>query len=329
MMKLIKPYSVALYGAEQCTLYNRNEIDKWIDTSLQSSDFIPDSSQLILLQKALSLSECKVTSRVVILIPDHWLSVSNHVLDPLTPSSLLPLAALSYAVESTFSAPETVLFSFRKALLEDKRIQLTVFACSEEWRKQLSSPFQSKNVSCLIVPISLWQSTKPSLRSWSALSKYALSSYQPDYKKRQHMKRLWLCLLLFSVSIHCIAYGYFLSLEQRIHQSLTDRQVLLERQSAWASHQEPNDFVLSTLRLMQALPTSVRLVSFDGQNQQADFQLTLMQEEFEPLLARWQQRFPNWRWQVSELHQTSNDVLSPFESSKEVLDVFISVFESE
>ncbi|MEO9276024.1 hypothetical protein ABFY09_14400 [Marinomonas sp. 5E14-1] len=329
MMKLIKPYSVALYSADKCTFYDRNEIEKRIDTSLQSSDFIPDSSQLFAMQKTLFINDCKVKSRAVILVPDHWLSVSKHVLEPLTPSSLLPLAALSYAVESTFSAPETVLFSFRKALVEDKQIQLSVFACSAEWNKQLVSPFQSKNVSCLIVPISLWQSTKPSLRSWSALSKYALSSYQPDYKKSQQMKRLWLCLLLFSVSIHSIAYGYFLSLEQRIHQSLTERQSLLERQSAWASYQEPNDFVLSTLRLMQALPTSVRLVSFDGQNQQADFQLTLTQEEFEPLLISWQQRFPNWRWQVSELHQTSSDVLSLSESSKEVLDVFISVFESE
>lgn len=328
-MKLIKSYSLALYSAEQCTLYNKNEIDKQVDLSPQSSDFIPDALQLVAIQQSLALENWAAESRIVILVPDHWLSISNSILDSSTPPSLMPLAALTYAVESTFSTPEMVWFNYQKKRLEDNRIQLSVFACSEEWSKQLCSPFSSKNASCLIVPVSLWQNIKPRSRRWSTLSRHALSHYQPDHEKQRTCKRLWCCLLVLSVLVHSLAYGYFSSLEQRIHLLLTDRQSLLERQTAWATHQDSNDFVFSVLGLMQELPTSVRLVSFDGGSQQADFQLTLTQEEFAYLFSRWEQDFPHWHWQVFESFQAANSISLPVESNQEVLDVFVSVFEKK
>jgi hypothetical protein len=325
MMMLKALYSVALYTSDKCTLHNKVDGEKWVINSSQCDDSAPNPSQLTVIQKTLNANTFTDVSRVVILVPDTWLSVSQHHLDHLVPTSLLPLAALSYAAETTFSPPETLLFSYQQKVMDNKQTQLTVFACSEEWAKQLCVPFQSLNVSCLLMSMTQWRGLRSSSRSWSYLKKNALSTYQPDDEKRQKRKRLWFCFILLSLLIHGVAYGYFCLLQQDSHQAQAERQKILAVRSIWESSRESSEFAHSVLSLVQGLPMSVRLTLLEVEEKQASFQLTLSEHELEQILANWRKASPHWHWDVSKRSQHQ---ISPSEQYEEVLDVFISIVEN-
>ena len=324
-MKLTMSYLVALYSTQKCTLYDDIDVDKLVADSYQSPNLAPSFSQVASIQKTLSLNGTIAIPRVIILVPDSWISVSQHILDHLVPTPLLPLAALSYAVETTFSTPETLLFNYQEETTTSKQTQLTVFACSAEWAEQICLPFKSRKMSCLLMSVTQWKNLRS--RSWAYLAKNALSIYQPDYRKHQTRKRLWICLVLLSLLIHSLAYGYFSFLGQRLHQTILEKKNIVAIQSTWESSQESNRFATSVLTLIQGLPMSVRLTSFDAKDQSATFNLTLSKYEFERLLVNWQEAFPHWHWEVTEPPQVHSQ--SPSSAlNGEVIDVFISIVES-
>ncbi|MBD5772498.1 hypothetical protein [Marinomonas colpomeniae] len=300
-MKLMTGYSVAVYTAENCALYDLDELDEVVDYLDQSHCSLPDKAQLISIQKNFSTCHHPNTSNLMILIPDDWLSISQHKLDTSIPSALLPLASLSYAVETTFSTPEALLFSYQQEAIQPKQCQLTVFACSADWYEQLCLPFKELGASCLVMSIRQWKTLKLGNKSWSYLSKRALSVYQPDYEKRKKRKRLWICLVLLSALTHSVAYGYYLSLRKNTEQALVDRQSVLAEKALWVSAQNSSVFVESALTLVQALPPSVRLVSFNGEPDVVSFQLTLSWTDLNILLVNWRKQYPSWHWQIERL----------------------------
>jgi len=323
-MKLMPTYSVALYSAQKCLFFDSAETAELADCVPLNDGPLPDPEQLKLIQQTLSLERMSSASRMIVLVPDSWLCVSQHSIDHLIPFSLLPLAALSYAVETTFSPPEKVMFSYQQAILPGQHTQLTVFACSAEWAEQLCLPFQSCEKSCLLMSQGQWFDRQSRILSWSFCVQRALSLFQPDKAKRKKARRLWGVLLMLSVLIHGVASVYFLSLQQHSAQALIARQKILVAQSDWASAQESNTFSETILRLVQALPRSARLAYFDGGASLVSFKLTLPKLDFDLLLDNWKKQHPDWRWQI----ERQPYYLSSTMDQGEVVDVSISVFEN-
>jgi len=316
-------YAVVVYSADTCTFHNPNKANDWLDLLTSTNDPPPDLSRLTSIQQTLLLDRTPNSSRVLVLVPDSWLSVSKHLVDHVIPSSLLPLAALSYAVEATFAPPETLMFHYHQDVLSPKRVELTVFACSAEWAEQLCLPFQPLAKSCLLMSQSQWIGIQSSQRSWSHCSQQAVSFYLPDKEKKQKMRRLWRGLLVLSVSLHSAAAIYFFSLQGESNQALMNRQQRLISQSTWLSAQAFNGMAEPILTLIQALPDSVRLGRFSGEPQSAFFQLTLSTQELERLLGYWRKQYPHWQWDVEQQPHS----LSSMTTQEEVVDASIKVFQ--
>ncbi|WP_418138419.1 hypothetical protein AB8616_15835 [Marinomonas sp. RS-M-Aa-14] len=168
-MTLMSAYSVAIYSAENCTFHTPSESAKWLTSRALEDCVTIDSSHLVLIQQALSFDSIPTCSRIVVLIPDDWLSISQCSLEHSVPSSLLPLAALSHAVETSFLPPETLVFNYQCLEESVGDRQLRVFACAAEWAEQLCLPFQSTAKSCLLMSQSQWLGIPSHDRSWDSL----------------------------------------------------------------------------------------------------------------------------------------------------------------
>jgi len=324
-MKLMPTYSVAVYSAQKCLYFDSSETVRFADSMSVSDDTIPDSHQLKTIQQTLSLQSAPSTSRIIVLVPDNWLSVSQHRIDHPISSSLLPLAALSYAVETTFAPPESVMFSYIQEALPAKHTLLTVFACSNEWAQQLLEPFQSFAKSCYVIPQGQWVDKKSRANAWFLCAQRALSFYQPDKEKRKKARHLWGYLLLLSLLIHSFAAVYFWTLQQHSEKALLTYQQTRLVQSDWMMAQdEGNIFFESVLGLIQALPMSARLGQFDGSASFVSFEMVLPKQELGLLLGRWQKQRPDWRWEIEQ----SPHYLSLTMNQEEVVGVSVSVFEN-
>ena len=53
------------------------------------------------------------------------------------------------------------------------------------------------------------------------------------------------------------------------------------------------------------------------------FEMTLLEQDLDVLLSRWQQQYPDWRWEIVQQQSDSSLV----RAHKDVVDVSISVFE--
>jgi hypothetical protein len=324
MMKLMSDYSVAVYSAQECTFYGSSKAISSVDSSLSSHTSQPDSQQLNSLQQTLVFDQNLNFSRIIIVVPDAWLSVSRHRVDHLIPSSLRPLAALSYAVETTFSPPDTLMLSYQYEVLAAPQSELTVFACSSEWGEQLCLPFQRIAKACLLIPLSQWGAMPLRTRSWTSCSRRALSVFHPEKEKRLKARRLCRYLIVLSVLVNSLASVCFISLHQQSVQAQAARQQIQAIQSAWSSTYSTNKFSESMLSLLQALPMSARLAHFESENQRAHLQMTLPAPDLELLLEEWRQQNPDWRVDVEQQPHTLFSPMSP----KEVVDVSIDVFKS-
>ncbi|NLQ18546.1 hypothetical protein HGG82_13105 [Marinomonas sp. M1K-6] len=308
-MTLTPTYSVVLYRPENGTWYeSAHDAARSIDPHCIDPHNIDSLSSK--------------SSRLLVLVPDDCLSVSQHALDHVIPRSLLPLAALSYAVETTFSPPESVCFSYQQNVLSTTSAQLTVFACTKDWAEAVCLPFQAAATSCLLMPLSLWENRHTKARSWSYIAQHALSVYQPNQEKRKTALRLWGYLLLASLLIHAAALFYFMAWQQESVLALQERQRALADQMAWQDDQTANAFVASALEMVQGLPSSARLARFEGAASSVTFSVTLPEQALSLLLTAWRQQQPDWRWEVKrDLYHSPSGL-----NQEGVVDAHISVF---
>lgn len=324
-MKLMSDFSVAVYSAQECKFYSSSKTANLADLSAPRNAPLPDSQQLDAIHNSLKNDQEFACSRVIILVPDAWLSVSQHRVDHLIPSSLRPLAALSYAVETTFSPPDSLLFSYQYEALSAQQSQLAVYACSSGWAEQLSLPFLSISKTCLLMPIGQWEAISSRKRSWLSCSLRALSLYQPEKQKRLKTRRLCWCLVVSSLLLHSSASAYFFFLDQESKYAQAERQAIQATQSAWSSSHDSNEFSASVLGLIQALPMSARLGYFKSEDQRAFLKMTLPAKDLALLLVVWRKHNSDWRWEVE---QKPHHLASPL-AQKEVVDVSIKVFKSK
>lgn len=322
-MKLLSEYFLAVYSAKECNVFKSRDAANLADLSSLNNDPRPSLQELESIKQGLDIDQEDIASRVIILVPDAWLSVSQHRIDHQIPSALLPLAAMSYAVETTYSAPDAVLFSYQYKELSAQQSLLTVYACTNEWAEALCLPFESMGKTCLLMPVSQWTSIQSRKMSWHTCSEWALSKYNPEKEKRLKARRLCWSLVVFSLLLHIVASAYFFSLDQESTDMQLARKTIQESQSSWASNRHSDDFSSSILSLVQTLPTSARLGHFESKDQRAFLQMTLPATDFQLLLAEWRQKNPDWQWEVE---QKPHRIDVPATQKKEVVDVSIEVF---
>lgn len=321
-MKLLSDYSLAVYSAKECKLFKSRDAANLAGLSSLNNDPRPSSQSLEFIQQGLQIDREDIASRVIILVPDTWLSVSQHRIDHQIPSSLLPLAAMSYAVETTYSVPDSLLFSYQYQELSAQQSLLTVYACTNEWADELCLPFSSKSKTCLLMSVSQWTEIQSRKMSWHVCSEWALSKYNPEKEKRLKAKRLYWSLVVFSLLLHIVASTYFFSLDQESTDIQLARKTIQATQSSWASNRHSEDFSSSILGLIQTLPASARLGHFESKDRRAFLQMTLPAADLQLLLAEWRQHNPDWQWEVE---QKPHRIDAPA-TQKEVVDVSIEVF---
>ncbi|MBR7889967.1 hypothetical protein J9B83_13695 [Marinomonas sp. A79] len=320
-MKRTPNYFVAVYSAQGCEICSP---DNAIAHLSHETDEAPDDQQLLTIQASINAA---AKSRLVILLPDAWLSVTEHQIDHQVPPKLLPLAALSYAAEATFTPPESVMLNYQQSSLPSKQTGLTVFACSVAWAEQLRRPFQTKVDTCLLVPESQWHDDTVPVRrrTWRYCQKKSLFVYQPDQDRRRQGRRLWWCLLVLSLILNTAAGLYFLSLKHTTEAAQVAQQATLNSQPEWFHSTQKEGFVDAILALMQALPRSVRVLSLVGEEERAELRLLLPASNLEPLLSNWRQQQPNWQWQWVEHGSVAISPTQPVE----VVNVSITILASE
>ncbi|TYL49014.1 hypothetical protein [Marinomonas sp. IMCC 4694] len=322
-MKLTPNDAVAVYSARQCSLHAIGDAFESVKQSAMHTDPPPDADRLLTIQKSVQPKEClPKVSRLVIVVPDRWLSVSQHSMGSLVPPSLLPMAALSYAVETTFSPPETLLFTYQQTVLVDKQAHLTVLACSIDWADQLRVPFQGWAETMFILSVSQWLGMKAhSPRLVGAYcQRNALQVYQPKNNTRHKTRRLWGVLILLSAFVNGLAGAYWIGLQHRSDHALILRDTYRQTQDAWLGFQQIDDFSSAVLVLLKSLPNSVRLMWVKGDASSMAFQMTVSEQELDRLLPYWQQQYPEWQWKVSSLRSALS-----VSNQQEVMDVSVSV----
>lgn len=321
-MKRTPNYYVAVYSAQECVICSPN--DAMTRLPCVPHDAPPDDQQLLTLQNTV---KAFTKHRLVVLVPDSWLSVTEHQIDHPIPPPLQPLAALSYAAEATFTAPDSVRLSYQYALLSSKQAILTVFACSVAWFEQLCKPFQANAAPYLIVPASQWfDNAVPARRkTWRYCQKNALLIYQPDQDRRRQSRRLWWGLLISSLILNAAAGWFLLALQHTTQGLEIDQQTALQRQPEWSNSPSQHGFVDSVLGLTQALPRSVRVLSVSKEKGRAELRMLLPASHLDSMLAGWRRQQPTWQWQLIEHEGRS---LSPAQSV-EVVNVSITILAGE
>ncbi|MCV2403986.1 hypothetical protein OFY17_14040 [Marinomonas sp. C2222] len=324
---MFMPYLAAIYSQQGCEYCRPFEIDNNLSRLNYVSDVLPCANELESIKDSLIAPRTGKDTRLLVLVPDSWLSVSSHFSDEPIPSKLLPLASLSHAVEVTFSAPETVWFGFQYQKVTQHSFELRVVACSAELAQSLLSPFLSHYKACLLMTYGQWQALKAREKSWTWLVKKSLSHYQFGKKERQKTKTLWLTLLLSSAFVHLGGYVYWQALTELSDDALLESHTLHHKASDWMSSSLENRFLSTSLTLFQGLSTSAFPLVIKVNGNDAMLQLMVPENDLVTLQKNWQEQHPDWRIDLSPHNKEARASLEIFSHSinkAEVWDVSIS-----
>ncbi|BFM50375.1 hypothetical protein [Marinomonas sp. THO17] len=287
-------YTVAVLSKQTCRFFasvDQVEIESRLQHKDDSTGTLDSLSEVL---SSLDCSQIPSPKRILVLVPDAWLKVTQPILEHPVSERLLPLAALSYAVEVTFAIPEETHYAFYQEPLNSKQTRLTIYSCSQDWLKQLMAPFEEQGQSCILMSFTQYQQLKN--KSWNACLRQKLSSFQPNFQ-RQQRARLYLSWgLSISLLLQCLAGGYYYYVYDAAQTTRLAYDQILDVQSTWLQDQQAGVFPLSALNLIQGLPKQVRIEQFYAYQQQANIQLKLPKSMVKLLLDNWQKRYPKWGW---------------------------------
>jgi len=318
-MALALNYSIALCSGQACQLFHSSEYRELLPRLEASESLTPSVESINACLQMFDFASLDSVSRLLILIPDEWLSVTQHSLDHPVSARLLPLAALSFAVEATYATPDNTLYAFQHKTTSNLDNQLTIYACSKSWSEPLFSAFQQQGRHCILIAYSQFKDF-PS-RSWSYCTGQQISGYHPEYEKQQKVRRcLWLGVIS-SLMIHCLGVGLYWYLEQAAKSADMAYQQVMDVTSNWSQDQQASPFVLTALNMVQSLPDHVRVEAFQGHGEQAQIHFSLPHSMLKRVLDNWRSMHPQWRWKVEE-----NALLTV--DQEEVVNVSVQVFRS-
>lgn len=316
-MKPIFPDCVVFYTASRCYIYDAARLPKSVQLIPEATSSRPDSAQLDALFATLEHETITNKKHLLIVLPDEWLAISQHEIARSMSKTLAPLAALAFAVESTFASPETILFNYRLKRLHKRHYLLNLIACPQAFADDLMRPFREKGAQCQIVSYQQWQSLAGKRFALYRLMKQSLNLYQPKQAKEKANQQRWLGLIAISLLLNLVLFGYFYSLNQT-HMRL--QQNLAKHQSE--PFLQPNSvasFPVVLLAKLRTLPMGVRLSKFQTSSTQAQVYLSGRASELNTLVARWRKASPHWQWVMRSLAPANST------DKKEVVDVALVV----
>lgn len=319
-MKPIFPDCMVFYSPTSCLFYDSQHSLHQIDTYSNETSGMVSAEQVAQLQLQLDDSQLEQKAFALIVVPDAWLSISEHTLDHAVPKQLAPLAALAFAVETAFSSPDTLWFRYQ--LFYDHKIsKMRVMACTHSLAKQVCKPFHDRGMRCCLVSCQQWQAYQNKKFAVWRLAQQGLRPFDPELSRRRHHRTMWAS---FIVACMLLQTGLVMH-DYRLHQELgaLDEQLKMvqSRRQQAVSLPDNHPFLVHVLSKVRSLPTSVRLSSFSSNVNTADLVLSMPNAQLQPLLARWQDEEPRWRLKINKKAQDQNAM----DSRKEVMDVAVSI----
>ena len=316
-MKRISPDCVVFYTVSQCYVYTSKSWSEALRFDVEDTSPVPNDEQIKLLQLNLNHKVLAAKRQVLIVVPNSWLSESDHQITHSLSKKLAPLAALAFASETTFAPPSEIFFHHSVAKLNKDVFQLHVIACSKMLMELLSLPFQAAQ-RCQLVSLQQWKTQSSRRLARYTWHHYELAKYQPEEDRRRGSRQRWLAFILASMSLHLLLLGYFYTLDREHNQ----QQVALQQQRTQSLilPQRGSVFVSQLLTMLRALPKDIRVSSLHSEQLTATAYLALPGNRLAILLAQWRQDYPGWRWQILP----QNVLLE----SQEVVDVALRISKS-
>ncbi|MGB5996484.1 MAG: hypothetical protein WBG31_04150 [Marinomonas sp.] len=296
-MKPISPDCVVFYTVSQCYVYAANHLPERLPFNAKDDTFLPSIERLNELQSLLDHEYLADKKSLLIVVPNAWLSVSEHQIKHPLSKKLAPLAALAFASESTFAPPNEIFFHHHVTKLNKDLVQLHVVACSKMLMDCLSQPFQADNRCYQLISQQQWDAQSTRRFACYLLSRQGLARYQPEEDKRRETRHRWSAFVLMSALVHGLLLGYFYYLTDE-----QDKQRVAQRQKHTQQLVLPTQgsvFVTRFLTILRALPHDVRVSALHSEKDTASARLTLTTVRLQTLLTQWQQAQPTWHWQVS------------------------------
>ncbi|GAB3484272.1 hypothetical protein [Marinomonas epiphytica] len=305
-------YCMVWYTAQGCEVLPARQSPKNYASAQEASISAPDLEELATWQSQLSLTDIPSQSRVVVVIPNAWVSSSKHRLEYDLSSMVAPIAALSFAVESTFLAAENLAFSYQQYHTKNDGNMMQVDACDNQLRRQLCLPFWRHKSPVTLLSYNQYclglKQAKP--LKWWRLN--ALQPYKPEQKRVRDYRSKWCVFALVICALQLFLWVGKVGLTRE-----APRQQIVKA-SANDINESPS-LVQNALLLSQSLPTSSRVRAVEVTAQSASIFASMPTQD----LAHFQQQQAKSKatgdWHVRVLGNQP-----PLGSNTEVRDVLIT-----
>lgn len=295
-MKSLSPDCVVFYSTSQCYVYDVRSLPKCLPFDAGDEKSVPSDAQIDQLQAELDDTYFANKTQILVVVPDAWLSISEHKIEHLLSSKLAPLAALTFAAETTFAPPESIYFYYHVTKLNKQSCQLKVIACSKQLLLTLSRPFKNRTRHCSLVSEQQWIHRRHHYFALYLLSLQGLTCYQPAEDKRKSTRNRWLCFVLLSGVLH-LGFILFFQYSNGLHKKwMVDENAKHRVIPNVQPHK--NTLVKTLLTTLRALPADVRLTSISSHQTKASVGLSLTRIRLQALLAEWRKEQPQWRWDI-------------------------------
>ncbi len=314
-------YCVALYSSTQCLIHPKNfNFESALET--QGSDLqIPTDEQLKVLQARCLTDNGKakkaLKKRLIVLVPDHWLTVIDHKIEKL-PKDVAPLAALSIAAENIFVPPDQISFAYRQQKHPEEGNFLKVFACSTRWCELLCEPFRAYSQSVWLMSYWQYQQAVKSAAPWRWFHRFKLVPYNPELEKRRQLKIKLYCLLGLSLVLHLLGW---IGLNWITPAQVVTTSNIQETQAKIVPPANNMQQLASVVVFAQHLPQAMRLQTFEVDSQHAHLKLTAPLARLQELIKAKAAEFPQWEWGMELLHSHP----PAYPNQQEVVDAKITV----
>ena len=314
---LTPPYCVALYSATQCLIHSKKRALSDLSAPSGGARQVPTAEQLTAMQEKLHWPSLKRPSGlkvpIVVLVPDHWLSIIDHKVPKLA-TKVAPLAALSVAAEHIFCPPEQIYFAYRQYKQVGGDNVLKVFACSEHWYELLCQPFLGRGQSVLLMSYWQYQQAIASPATWRWCKRFRLAKYQPLAAQQRQLKVKLYSLLVISLALHGgIAMGYV----WLAPPAWSPTSVMHPQQPTVLSE----GLLSQLLTWLGGLSAGVHLLSLQGDAQQAQVTISLPAPHLAALLNTARREQPDWLWQAQVIKHHA----AAYPGQVEVVDAQLSI----
>lgn len=307
-------YCVAWFTSAGCELLSAGQYPQDLSCFQACQGNLPDLDTLKKSQCQLECSQLPAQCLVIAVIPDAWVTMSQHPLDSYLGRLVAPIAALSFAVESSFLEADRVAFSYQQQATKDDGYVMDLVVCDNQLRHQVCLPFWQRKSPVVLLSYSQYkkgEKHKRPLHTWRANK---IQRYKPDQVRVRNYRLHWCAFILCCFILQLSLWGgsYFLSIPLEVVSEKEEPSVPVLREMPKTLH--------AALVMSQALPTSVRVLALKGDAQVAKIFASMTPQDLDEIVAAGFQQFANVHWQHEVVRRQAS-----LSARQEVHDVVFTV----